>query len=793
MAWTPDSASIVYWAGGGIRRLDVATGTVSEIPFHVATTKKLTDALRFPVDVAPATFRARMLRWVEVSMDGSKVVFGALGRVWIQDLPDGTPRRLTRQDDPLEYFPSFSRDGKQVVYTSWDDDALGAVHVAAAVPGASASDRVVTSAPGHYVEPTFSPDGATIVFRKIGGGYLRSPTWSDEPGLYAVPSGGGEVRKLTDSGRDPHFGADPDRVYYLDDGEEAEDGPKKLLKSIGLDGRDEHTHAVSLNATEFRVSPDGKWLAWSELFNAYVAPLVATGRTVEIGPDSEALPVTKVSRDAGSYLHWSGDGAGRPLTLHWSLGPQLFSRDLSDAFAFLAGAPETLPEPPAEGLDLDLEVASDVPSGALALEGGRVVTMAGAAGSEVEDNVIEDGVVIVEGNRITAVGRRGEVAVPASARRIDVSGKTLIPGIVDVHWHGAQGTDQIVPQQNWVDLASLAFGVTTLHDPSNDTSEVFTAAEMARAGMLLAPRIFSTGTILYGAYGDFKAVIDSYDDALGHLRRMQAVGAVSVKSYNQPRREQRQQVIQAARELGMMVVPEGGSLLAHNLTMVADGHTGVEHAIPVARAYDDVKQFWGASDVGYTPTLIVAYGGLFGENYWYDKTHVWEDERLLSFVPREIVDARSRRRITAPDDEWNHLAAARTAAELHRAGVHVQLGAHGQREGLGAHWELWMLTQGGMSNLEALRAATLGGAWYLGMDHDLGSIEPGKLADVAILDGNPLEDIRQSKTVRYVLLNGRLYDAATLSQLAPEPSERPPLFWQKDPRDFAALAAGERP
>ena len=135
MAWTPDSASIVYWAGGGIHRLDVATGTVSEIPFHVAATKKLTDALRFPVDVAPTTFRARMLRWVEVSMDGSKVVFGALGRVWIQDLPDGTPRRLTRQDDHLEYFPSFSRDGSRVVFVSWDDDALGAVRVAAG-PGA---------------------------------------------------------------------------------------------------------------------------------------------------------------------------------------------------------------------------------------------------------------------------------------------------------------------------------------------------------------------------------------------------------------------------------------------------------------------------------------------------------------------------------------------------------------------------------------------------------------------------------------------------------------------------------
>jgi imidazolonepropionase-like amidohydrolase len=418
--------------------------------------------------------------------------------------------------------------------------------------------------------------------------------------------------------------------------------------------------------------------------------------------------------------------------------------------------------------------------------------MAGTAAGGVESNVIEDGVVVIEGNRIAAVGRRGEVEVPHAARRIDVSGQTVIPGLVDVHWHGGQGDGEILPEQNWVNLATLAFGVTTLHDPSNDSSEIFTAAEMARAGMVLAPRIFSTGTILYGAAGDFKAVVESYEDALSHLRRMRAVGAISVKSYNQPRREQRQQVIKAARELGMMVVPEGGSLLQHNLTMVADGHTGIEHAVPVANAYEDVRRMWGASDVGYTPTLIVGYGGLWGENYWYATTEVWEDERLLSFVPRELVDARSRRRVTAPEGEWGHFDLARTAAELHAAGVPVQIGAHGQREGLGAHWELWMLVQGGMSELDALRAATLGGAWYLGMDDDLGSIEPGKLADLAVIDGDPLTDVRQSKNVRYVVLNGRLYDAATLNQLAPEPSELEPLWWQRDPRDFAALG-GEPP
>jgi hypothetical protein len=269
---------------------------------------------------------------------------------------------------------------------------------------------------------------------------------------------------------------------------------------------------------------------------------------------------------------------------------------------------------------------------------------------------------------------------------------------------------------------------------------------------------------------------------------MKAVGAISVKSYNQPRRDQRQQVIQAARELGMMVVPEGGSLLQHNLTMVADGHTGIEHSIPAGAVYDDVLQFWGATPVGYTPTLVVGYGGLWGENYWYATTDVWEDERLLAFVPREEVDARSRRRMTAPEEEWGHFANARTAAALHEAGVPVQVGAHGQREGLAAHWEIWMLEQGGMTPHEALRAATLDGAAYLGMDGDLGSIEVGKLADVMVLDGNPLVDVRESREVEQVMLNGRLYDAGTLHQVAPEEVERGVFWWERDRRGVAEAA-----
>jgi imidazolonepropionase-like amidohydrolase len=276
---------------------------------------------------------------------------------------------------------------------------------------------------------------------------------------------------------------------------------------------------------------------------------------------------------------------------------------------------------------------------------------------------------------------------------VDVSGKTVLPGLVDAHWHGPLGSDGVIPQQNWSTEAGLAFGVTTAHDPSHDTAEFFAASQMARAGLIRAPRLFSTGTILYGAAADVKVEIDSLDDARAHLKRMKAVGAFSVKSYNQPRREQRQQILAAARELQMLVVPEGGSLFEHNMTMVVDGHTGVEHTLPVARIYKDVLQLWPKGGVGYTPTLLVGYGGIWGKNYWYQHTNVWENPRLSKFVPPAELDSRSMRRVMAPEEDFNHFAIARIAKQLSDAGVSVQLGAHGQRGRPRAHWELWMMVR----------------------------------------------------------------------------------------------------
>jgi len=767
MAWTPDGRSIVYWAKGGLHRVDVATRQVRDIPFHVTGTRRVSEAVRFPVAVAPDSVRARMLRWVSVSPAGGRVVYSALGHLYVRALPDGSPRRLTRQNDHFEFYPSWSRDGRSIVYVGWNDSTLGTVRV---VPANGGEGRVLTRKPGHYVEPAFSPDGNTVVYRAITGGYLMSPTWSREPGIYAVPSSGGEARRISRRGYAPQFGAASDRVYITDAA--GADGDERSLFSVDLMGRDERTHLKGVYFTEARLSPDERWIAFREKYRLWVAPAVRAGRPVDFGPSMRDLPVRTVSNDAGDWLGWSGDSR----TLHWSLGDSLWSQDLDELFTFAPGAHDSLAGTPPRRRAIGFTFLADQPAGVIALTGGRIITMNGS-------EIIDDGVVVVTGNRITAVGTRSSVTVPRGAKVVDVSGKTLMPGLVDTHWHGGMGNEQLIPQRSWIDHASLAFGVTTLHDPSNDSYEIFTQSEMQRAGLITAPRIFSTGTILYGAKGDVRADVDSLGDALMHLRRMRAYGANSVKSYNQPRRDQRQMVLEAARQTGMNVVPEGGALYPHNMTMVIDGHTGVEHSLPVERVYDDVVQLWSQTKVGYTPTFNVAYGGLDGEHYWYAKTEVWADERLQQFVPRRTLDARARRPQGAPDNEWNMHAVAEEAAKLHRAGVSVQLGAHGQREGLGAHWEIWSLALGGMPPLEALRCATLGGARHLGYDSDLGSIEPGKLADLLVLDRDPLVNIRDSESVSRVMLNGRLYDASTLDELLPRARKRAPFWWERQQRD----------
>ena len=765
--WTPDSESIILWAQGKLHRIDAATGEARQIPFTARVSQRVAETVRFRQTASADSFSVRMIRQAVTSPDGHTLVFNALGHLWKMALPDGAPVRLTK-DEHFEHEPSFSPDGTTVVYTTWDDADLGAVYAAELSSGES---HRLTSRPGYYHTPSFSPDGSRIVYRRGIGNSLLGYVHGTQPGLYWISADGGEAHLIREGGRLPRFAPSGSRIYYQTGG-----GLSKQFRSVDLDGSDERTHFDLKYASQVVPSPDGQWVAFTELFNVYIAVMPQTGTAVALNKDTKAFPVARVSRDAGTSLHWSADSR----LLNWILGPELYSCDVTLSFSFLEAAEDSIPPPDSAGMAINLFVREDRPAGRVAFTGARIITMRG-------DEVIARGTLVTDGHRIRTVGSADEVVIPEDALIIDASGKTIMPGIVDAHAHANHFVSGPVPQQNWGYFANLAFGVTTAHDPSANTQTVFALSEMVRAGQIVGPRIYSTGTILYGADGDFKAVINSLDDARLHLRRMKAVGAFSVKSYNQPRRDQRQQVMQAARELQMLVMPEGGSTFFHNLTMLLDGHTGIEHNLPVAPLYNDVLQLWKATDVGYTPTLVVNYGGLSGEYYWYQESNVWENDRLLNFVPRQIVDARSRRRTLAADDDYYYLEVARQTKKLVDQGNLVQVGAHGQLQGLAAHWELWMFVQGGMTPHEALRSATLHGARYLGLDHALGSLEVGKLADLVVLSGNPLDSVRTTAEVWQVMVNGRLYDAATMNQVAPEPVTRGLFYWERPESNDAAV------
>jgi imidazolonepropionase-like amidohydrolase/Tol biopolymer transport system component len=762
--WMPDNKSIVFWSGGKINRIDAQTLAVTNIPFSADVELKIADALQFDNPAAPDEFTAKVIRHAVTSPDEKTLVFSAVGYLWKKSLPNGKPVRLTA-DKNFEFEPAFSPDGKEIVFVTWNDETLGEIRKVAVSGGKTLK---LNREKGIFRTPAFASDGKSIVVRKESGNNEQGHTFSVRPGIYTLPAAGGDLTLVTSKGELPSFSTDGKRILYQTGGTFF-GGLTKELKSVDLNGRDEQTHIRSKYANRLVPSPDNKWVAFVHLHKVYLAAMPQTGQTIEIDPSTKAVPLSTLSRDAGINLHWANNSE----KVFWTLGEEYYSAEVSQRFTFLPDSPDSISPPDTAGIRVGLTLKSDKPTGRIAFTNARIITMKG-------DEVIENGTLVVKDNRIEAVGKSAEISVPADAKVYDLKGQTIMPGMVDVHAHIGGFRYGLSTQQHWPFYANLAYGVTTAHDPSAHTETVFALSELQQSGATVGPRLFSTGFILYGADGDFKAVVNNLDDARSAIRRTKAFGAQSVKSYNQPRRDQRQQVIQAAREEGIFVVPEGGSTFYHNMTMIMDGHTGVEHNIPVAPVYKDIIELWSNSQTGYTPTLIVNYGGLNSEVYWYQKTDVWSDEKLQQFTPRAIIDSRSRHRTMVPDSEYEngHILVSKTCKALSDAGVKVNLGAHGQLQGLGAHWELWSLQQGGMTNHEALRAATLNGADYIGMANDIGSLETGKLADLIVLEKNPLEDIRNSNTLKYTMINGRLFESATMNEIGNSTTPRSKFFWE---------------
>lgn len=788
--WLPDGSGAVFSFDGGLHVVST-DGEVRDIPFTAEVARPYRDAVRQRHDLAPAEVEAKAVRWPRLTPGEDAVVFQALGRVWWRALPDGAPVPVS-PEDRFAFAPAVSPDGRRLAFTTWDDVEGGAVWVQPiGDQGPSGAPFLVSDDRDMATNPSFDAAGRRLVW--VRGDRSAAREGPGPAGLHlqwrALSNDGRPAGAVHDAGEVAWLGAGvrPPRPTFAPDGDHLwvtdRDGEDIALVQLTLDGHDRRVLASGDYAAEIVPSPDGRWIAWKAQHTAYVAPWPPRGvHPLALGEGAGGTPAVRLSAELGEWLHWAD-----PDTLTYAAGPTVYAVDLADGLPAPAEAPATKKtrrdpwpdgtlDPVGRPIETGLTVDRPVPDGTIALTHARILPLRldGAP-----DEVIEDGTLVIRGDRLVAVGPSGSVTVPSGAEVRDLEGRTVIPGLIDVHAHMGYGYADVVPETIAAYAANLAYGVTTTHDPSADTHHVFAMSELERAGRIVAPRITSTGYILYGAETDDKAVVESLDDAREHLRRIARYGGFSVKSYNQPRRDQRLWVLRAAEEEGMLVMPEGGSTLQHNLTMIADGHTGIEHAIPVEQLRDDVVRFWSmANGVHYTLTLLVGYGGVWGENTFYERHDIWRKDRLQRFTPPGLLESKGKRRtLVVEPEEYHHRRLAATAWRLAQQGVRVNLGAHGQLQGLGPHWELWALGEGGFPAMEALRAATIHGAAYLGLDHQLGSLEAGKLADLVVLDADPLERLENTEQVHLVMKGGVLYDPDTLATLWPVAGDPLPTPW----------------
>lgn len=753
-SWSRDGRTIIITQGGLLRKLDVATGAVTTVPFSVKVDRTISELVNAQGRLTDDPFTTKFTRWQTASPDGRRLAFQAIGRIWIKDLPNGTPRRLTPAGfEPFEYAPAWSPDGQSIAFTSWVDSIGGHLY---RIPAAGGAPRQLTQEPGEYIHPAWNPDGSELVLARGAGEsrHGRGVVWNAFWDIVRVPAAGGPATLVTRVTSSPD-GTSPSafnnirnqivRPAYGPEGRIfyphltiAASGLEATFYSIRPDGLDRRAHFTFPYADEIVTSPDGKWIAFQESDNVYVTPFpyAGTGGTaVRIDHARAKLPTTKISTEGGLFPRWRDNN-----TVEFGSGGRYYRYAVDTKRA--------------DTTEIGLQVPRDIPQGSAAFTNARIVTLA--------NRQVVTGTLVVTGSRITCVG---SCTVPAGARVFDAQGKTIVPGFIDVHSHNYREHRGIIPQKNTEGAIFLAYGITSTMDPSMWSQNLFPTAEMVDAGAIVGSRVFSTGDPLYAGDGSRQEDFTSYEAAEAGIRKLASWGAVSLKQYMQPRRDQRQWVTDVARKVGIQVTSENSDL-EYTLGMIMDGHTGFEHPMSYTPLYSDFTTFLGRAKATYSPTFMVGGPGPWNEEYWYQESEVWKDPKTRRFMPWLQFIPQTRERMLRPVTDYSYPWIALGMGDIIEAGGYGAIGAHGQHNGLGSHWETWMAASA-IGPMGALEVASLHGARFIGREKDLGSIEVGKLADFMVLNANPLDNIRNTIDMQYVVKGGVVYDDDSLDEVWP--------------------------
>ena len=748
--WDAAGTRIYLSQGGGIRVLDPVSGEVGTIPFSARVERTISEMAHATRSIPDDSFDARFLRWPTGSPDGRTVVFEGIGKLWLQDASGGEPRRLTPDDFPaFEYAPSWSPDGGSIAFTTFDWAEGGHVWT---VPADGGQPRQVSNRAGEYMNPVWRPDGREILVARGSGATARGRTPADNPwhDLVRFPADGGVPGEGDGVTVARVLGASPPVASYGHD-QRIHFASSDTVVSVAADGTDRRTHAYLPTTWESVVSPDASHVAFVTIGDVFVAPIPparAEGTIPAITRMGGALPVERLTTQGGLFPRWR-DRA----TLEFGGGTRYATYDM--------GTGET------SATDLRLNVPRNLPTGSVAITNARIITLD-------EAGIVERGDVVTRDGRISCVG---ECNISGADRTIDGTGKTVIPGWIDMHGHHNRQSVGLIPERGFEHSVYLAYGVTTTRDPAATAVNTWSTKDLVQAGRMVGPRIYATGETLTAGDDPFKADVDSPEEADNQVARLQSWGAESIKQYLQPNRRRAQWLVDAARNRGMVATSEGGNFdLSHNLGLVMDGHAGFEHALVQFPIYSDVSRFLGQVGFYYSPTVVVGGSAPWTEEYFFQRDDTWLDEKLRRWLPWRHLIPHARRRNLRPETDYGFAIVAEGMADIIAEGGYGVIGSHGQQHGPASHWEVWSYAEA-LGPLGALEVASLSGARYLGLEDQLGSIVAGKYADLVILDSNPLDDIENTLDIDLVMKDGVLYDAATLDEVWPSARPFGSYYW----------------
>ncbi|MDE2785021.1 MAG: amidohydrolase family protein [Gemmatimonadota bacterium] len=769
--WHPDGTHLYLTIGGGIHAVDTSSGEITEVPFSAPVDRQIDETIRFPFEFPEGETHAWSYRFAHRTPAG--VVFEALGDIWLAE-DDGGIRNLT-QTAAHETSPAVDADNGWLYYATWTDTDLGAVHRRPLAGGAATE---VSSRPSQYMSLTPGRDG-TLAFIRGAGGLINGARIEEETEFELVLVEDGTERTVTDvggsvmaQGRAPHtvrFDEAGEWLYYTEfvlgniapnPGLSAD---TLVLRRIRPDGTGKTTLYRFPHAERAVLSPDLGWIAFREYQRSFVTPFEWIGRPVTISAYDGIGFARRIDPSDGASMAWS-DAA----TVSWPRGGTFHEKALDDILAGTDGTRTT---------DMTVRFEVALPGTTIALTNARVITM------DEERSVLESATILVRGHRIAEVGPH--VVVPAEARVFELAGHTVIPGLVDAHAHsvGQLATTQLIEQRLPGVTGSLAHGVTTLYELYGSEEKEPWVSDMIRSGRMDGPRMLSVGAPMYGIR-EYRPrtyrPIASYNDADQHASYSRDMGITALKDYVNFTRSDRHQLITAARARGLNVLSETAAIPQMNFTQIVDGVTGLEHTMGLTPLYDDVIELFRASGTGVTPTLLVVYNGPVGQAYFDQSQRYWEDEKLLRFSTEERLRGRFRRVTHFWDDDLYSPEMVAAMKRLFDAGVLINAGGHGQMPGRDMHWEMELFVQGGFSPMDALQTATRNAAVYHGLGADLGSIEAGKLADLVVLGANPLDDIRNSQQIVYVVKNGVVYDGKDAARVYPGPVAAPAMYFQRE-------------